>query len=131
MFAKLMMGLGGWIYAMALFAVVMLQSWAFIEGADLWFGIGWLLAVLIFVAVLVFVPLGAIGTAVVAYHGATVAWHWEWWQAALLCFPGLITMFFGTLEAHEAVDDFGHSFPSSQCPSSIMAPSAFLRLSAT
>ncbi|MHC2338192.1 MULTISPECIES: hypothetical protein [unclassified Bradyrhizobium] len=37
--------------------------------------------------ILALAPLGSIVAAAVSFYGAYHGWHWEWWQAALLCFP--------------------------------------------
>jgi hypothetical protein len=62
------------------------QITAFIAGIERWLGLPW------FGAFLLFIPANTalIAASVVAYYGATQAWGWEWWQAALLCWPFLI-----------------------------------------
>ena len=49
---------------------------------------GLLLAVL---AACVFLGvIGHVAAGIISYVGAHSAWHWEWWQAALISFPGTI-----------------------------------------
>jgi len=90
---KVLSWLGSGIPMILLFALVMAQSLAFVEGAELLMGIGWLLAILIFCVVVIFLRFATIFASAVAFYGAMYGWDWEWWQAALLCFPGLIFMF--------------------------------------
>jgi hypothetical protein len=99
---KLLMSLGvvgggavivlGLVYAVTIIA-------AFVTGLDVWIGAPvWLQYGLAFLAIPLF-QLAAIPMLIIAFVGAMEGWGWEWWQAGLLCFPGIplmIAALFGT-----------------------------------
>jgi hypothetical protein len=68
------------------FALAIAQAAAFFQGMELWFGIGWILSLVIGIIVLG-LPFGSSVCTAVAFYGAYKGWQWEWWQAALLTFP--------------------------------------------
>ncbi|MFY9686891.1 MAG: hypothetical protein WAJ88_13920 [Pseudolabrys sp.] len=68
------------------------QIWAGIEGLQLYFGIGGLLAVILLLVAYVIPFAGTIGVAFLAYYGARYGWKWEWWQALMLTAPAIILM---------------------------------------
>ena len=68
------------------------QIWAGIEGLQLYFGIGGLLAVILLLVAYVIPFAGTIGVAFLAYYGAHYGWKWEWWQALMLTAPAIILM---------------------------------------
>lgn len=74
-------------------ALSVVQLVAFMEGLDTWLGFGNIASVAIFVVAFMLGPIGGIAIAVVGFMGATNGWGWEWWQAALLCFPFVILSF--------------------------------------
>ncbi len=69
-------------------AIALVQLVAMMEGMDVWLGFGPILSILGFF-VLVWIPGGSIGIAILGYMGATMGWGWEWWQALLLVVPGI------------------------------------------
>jgi hypothetical protein len=80
------------ILFIAYIAVGIAQIWAFLEGMNIYFGIGGILA---FILLLVghSIPLvGTLGVAFVTYYGARYGWRWEWWEALLLAAPGVVLM---------------------------------------
>jgi hypothetical protein len=62
------------------------QIAAYLAGIKLWLGVGTFLGFVIFFATAA-LPFGSIADAAIAFYGAYAAWHWAWWQAALLTFP--------------------------------------------
>jgi hypothetical protein len=90
-------GAGGGVLFILYFALGIIQIVAFMEGLDVWFGFGALLSIITFVIVMFIGPLGSLAVAGIGFYGAWRGWQWEWWQAALLCFPfavlGLVMMF--------------------------------------
>jgi len=64
------------------------------EGLDVWFGFGTVLSIISFVIAMILGPIGSVAIAIIGFVGATDGWGWEWWQAALLCFPFVIVSIF-------------------------------------
>ena len=62
------------------------QIAACIAGIKLWLGFGTVFAIIFFFASAA-IPFGAVLDTGVSFYGAYAAWHWSWWQAALLTFP--------------------------------------------
>ena len=69
------------------------QIWAGIEGMQLYFGIGGVLAVIVLCAAYAIPFVGMAGVAFLACYGARHGWKWEWWQALLLAAPAILLMF--------------------------------------
>jgi len=63
-----------------------IQFFAIMNGIESWWGLHWIIAGPV-AFVVAYIPL--LG-AVVGMVGAVDIWHWEWWQAGLLFFGGLI-----------------------------------------
>ena len=76
-------------------AVGVLQIAAYLEGMEVWFGIGTVLA-LVLAIIGWSLPFGSIAISAIAFYGARYGWHWESWKAILLAAPGVI---FGILVA--------------------------------
>jgi hypothetical protein len=68
----------------------LIQMAAFIDGMHLYFQIGTIFSIVIFIVSYSVPILGALFTAVFTYYGARYGWYWEWWQAAFLASPGII-----------------------------------------
>jgi len=62
------------------------QIAAYLDGINLWLGVGTLLGFIIFF-ITAALPFGSLADSAIAFYGAYSAWHWTWWQAALLTFP--------------------------------------------
>jgi hypothetical protein len=62
------------------------QITAYLAGINLWLGLGTPLGLIVFFGT-VWVPFGSLIDAILSFYGAYAAWHWTWWQAALLAFP--------------------------------------------
>ena len=80
-----MAGLLAFIY----FAAAIAEFFAFLDGVHMWLGWGTFSAVLLFFGLHFFATPGAIAASCIALYGATHAWGWPWWQAALLVFPAV------------------------------------------
>jgi hypothetical protein len=80
----------GLIITLAYIAVGLMQIAAFIDGMNLYFHIGTILSVIIFVVSYSIPLLGAVFTAFFTYYGARYGWYWEWWQAFALAAPGIV-----------------------------------------
>ncbi len=80
----------GLIIGLAYVAVGLMQLAAFIDGMGLYFHIGTIFSVIIFLVTYSIPFLGALFTAFFTYYGARYGWYWEWWQAAFLAAPGII-----------------------------------------
>ena len=65
------------------------QIWAGIEGMQLYFGIGGVLAAVLLLVAYAIPFVGTIGIALLTYYGARYGWKWEWWQALMLVAPGV------------------------------------------
>jgi len=85
---------GGVLYFVIWLGLAIFQLAAFVEGLDFWLGLNAFWSTLAFVLAIMIPSLGSIAIAVVGFVGATEGWRWEWWQAALLCFPFVIMSFF-------------------------------------
>jgi hypothetical protein len=74
------------VFVILYFVLGIFQIAAYLAGINLWLGIGtfWGLVIFFITGCL---PFGSIVDAVIAFYGAHSAWHWPWWQAALLTFP--------------------------------------------
>lgn len=86
---ELLKSIGIFLLAAAWAVLYIAQIIAFIKGLEICFDFGWILKT-ISVIVYLFIFRGAIGTfamAIIGFYGAWKGWHWEWWQAALLCLP--------------------------------------------
>jgi hypothetical protein len=60
-------------------------------GLEEWWGIpGWMAFMVGFFALIIGGPAAGLAVSVAGFFAAMQVWHWEWWQAALLCFPTLI-----------------------------------------
>jgi len=68
-------------------ALALFQIAAFIQGMETWWGLSTFFALIVGLIILSVVPFGSTITAIIAFYGAYKGWRWEWWQAALLCFP--------------------------------------------
>ena len=66
------------------------QIAAFMQGMEIWWGLNAFFSVLVGLLVLGIIPFGSFIAAAIAFYGAYKGWRWEWWQAALLCFPFVI-----------------------------------------
>ena len=62
-----------------------------IEGIQ-FFGIGGLLAVILFFVAYAISFIGTVGVAFLTYYGARYGWKWEWWQALMLAVPSIVLM---------------------------------------
>lgn len=78
------------IFILAQIAIAIAQLFAYLDGMQLYFGLGAILSFIIFVLVFFIPVLGATFVAVMTYHGARYGWQWEWYQALLLAIPGVI-----------------------------------------
>jgi ABC-type arginine transport system permease subunit len=67
-----------------------MQIAAFIDGMALYFHLGTLVSVIIFLVAYCVPIIGALFTGVMTYYGARYGWTWEWWQAILLAAPGIV-----------------------------------------
>ncbi|HOV04711.1 MAG TPA: hypothetical protein PLJ34_05765 [Hyphomicrobiales bacterium] len=98
-------------------ALLFAQIVAATQGLDSWLGISDYFIILL-IAILFFAPpIGGIAIAIIGYFGATKGWHWEWWQASLLCFPtailGILVMFgAASFSALDRLKDVFRSRPS-------------------
>ena len=81
------------IFVLLYLALGIVQLFAFMEGLDVWLGLGFWLSVVAFVIVFMLGSFGGLIVAVVGFFGAMEGWGWEWWQAALLSFPFAILGF--------------------------------------
>lgn len=77
----------------AFFAVGLIQISAFVEGMDLYFKVGTILSIIIFLVVYN-IPFGIFAVAFLTYYGARYGWRWEWWQALALALPGIVITLF-------------------------------------
>jgi hypothetical protein len=77
-------------FAFLYLIVALAQCAAFIEGMEIWFGIGSLLSFAVFIGCIAVLPFAELAIAVVGFVGATDGWDWTWWQAGLLCFPSFV-----------------------------------------
>lgn len=69
---------------------------AFLEGAQMWFGLrDWLNAVLFFVVIFLLGPFGQAFCLIGGAYGAFYGWHWPWYYVVPAFFPGFIFMFIG------------------------------------
>jgi hypothetical protein len=74
-------------------AAAIVQAAAFMEGIDLWWGIGSILAVIVFVVALALGIIGSIFATGVAFYGAWKGWGWPWYGAVAVAAPSLILTF--------------------------------------
>lgn len=82
---------GGIILFVAGLLLFLVQGAAFMQGLETWLGWGLLAQIIIFVLLLMFLREAAtLIIAPIGFYGAMYGWGWEWWQAALVCFPSLI-----------------------------------------
>jgi hypothetical protein len=75
---------------LAYLALGLFQIAAFMQGMETWWGLNGFVAIIIGLILLGIVPFGSIIASALAFYGAYKGWHWQWWQAALLCFPFVI-----------------------------------------
>ena len=68
------------------FGMGIFQMAAIIAGFNVWLGWNWFLS-LVIALFITYIPL--VGQ-IVGIMGAVKGWGWEWWQAALLFFGGLL-----------------------------------------
>ena len=80
----------GLIIFLAYVAVGLMQLAAFIDGMALYFHIGTVLSLIIFLVTYGIPVIGALFTGFFTFFGARYGWHWEWWQALILAAPGII-----------------------------------------
>ncbi len=80
----------GLIWSVLMLALGIMQLVAFQAGLQEWLDLHWLVAVVIGIVALMLGPIGGLVVAIVGFFGAMEAWHWEWWQAGLLCFPSFV-----------------------------------------
>ena len=88
------------VWFLAMLAIFIVQLAAFLEGMHVWLGWHWIPALIAGVLGAMF--LGGLGTfamSVIAFIGAWKGWEWQWWQAGLLCFPGLAVSLFAATAA--------------------------------
>lgn len=75
----------------AMLCLNLFQLAAVQAGLQEWWGIpGWLAFGIGFLALLWGGPIAGLAVSIVGFFAAMHVWEWEWWQAALLCFPTLI-----------------------------------------
>jgi len=80
--AGLVVAAGVMVYAVVVFA-------AFTEGLIAWFDAPVWACVLAVPLIFFFYPWSALPLLIIAFKGAMDGWGFTWWQAGLLCFPGL------------------------------------------
>lgn len=80
----------GLIWFALMLVLGVFQLAAFQAGLHEWLGLHSLLSIIVGGVALMMGPLGGLAVAVVGFFGAMQAWDWEWWQAALLCFPSIV-----------------------------------------
>lgn len=98
-FFRGVIGAIGGVTAMALgLAVGIFYLFAFLTGADIWFGWdGWWVAVIAVLAMMVLGPIGTVFIAIVGGYGAMYGWHWHWLPTIVVFFPGIAFMVGGIL----------------------------------
>ena len=73
------------------FALLLVTVPAYFAGTSAWFGWGFGLSVVVLIALSLFLgELGFTAVCIIAFYGMWRGWNWEWWQAALVAFPGLV-----------------------------------------
>jgi TctA family transporter len=78
------------VFFIAWFAIAVAQISAGMEGMHLYFGVGAIVSVILFLLTYVVPVVGSLLTAAAVYYGARYGWHWEWWQALALAMPGIV-----------------------------------------
>lgn len=81
----------GALLALAHASLAVFQLAALYAGIEVWLDLEMLPTIVISIAIvavsMMIGPLGSFAVLVGAFFGAMDGWDWQWWQAALLCFP--------------------------------------------
>lgn len=93
----------GLIVGIAFWGLMIAQLIAFDDGLDVLWDLGFFAKAAVYIGCMILGPLGAIAMVVVGYIGATDAWGWEWWQAALL--EGGVLVLFGAWVALSSIGE--------------------------